>query len=101
MPEAEERFNAPLNERYNENFVHAGVGDSLNSRLSKIESAITRIELAITGSPQMGHKGIVDRLNTVEQKVEKHDRKLITWGAFVTAFAVILQFILSAFKLSD
>lgn len=67
--------------------------NSLNARLSKIESSIIRIELAITGSPQMGHKGIVERLNAVENKVETHDKKLVTWGAFIAGAVMLLQFV--------
>lgn len=64
-------------------------------RLAKIEASISKIEVALVGNPPMGQKGIVQRLETLETRVEKHDKKLILWGGIVTGAIFIAQFVIN------
>jgi hypothetical protein len=45
------------------------------------------------GNPKLGHKGLVARVETVEQLAERHDRKLLVGGAIVTAAVGLTQFL--------
>jgi hypothetical protein len=60
-------------------------------RLQKLENSINRIELALVGNPPMGQKGIVQRLEALEDRVEKHDKKLILWGGVITGILFVIQ----------
>ncbi len=52
----------------------------------RLQSSVDRIEKAIVGDPQMGHRGLAQRVEHIEQRVDSHDKKLLQWGA---VFAVI------------
>jgi hypothetical protein len=67
----------------------------INRRLTYIEDAIKRIELALIGNPSLGHKGIVERINDLEVQVNHHDKKLLTWGGVITGIIITLQIIIS------
>ena len=48
---------------------------------------------ALIGNPSLGHKGLVTRVEAVEQLAERHDRKLLVWGGIVSAGIVAAQFL--------
>lgn len=67
---------------------------ALHERLDRIEAGntrfldgIARVERALVGEPTLGNRGLVHRVDTVEEKVEKHDRKLLVWGSLVATIA--------------
>lgn len=67
---------------------------ALYDRLDRIESTntrflegIARVERALVGEPTLGNRGLVHRVDAVEEKVEKHDRKLLVWGSLVATVA--------------
>jgi hypothetical protein len=58
--------------------------------LSSIKEALTRIEKALVGDPEMGHTGIAERLKSVEDQARETDRKLLIWsGAFTGGWMLI------------
>ncbi len=58
---------------------------TVEARLGNIEEGLHEIKLALVGNPKLGHRGLVARVELVETKVERHDRKLLVWGAIITA----------------
>lgn len=62
-------------------------------RLEAIEGTLGKIHVALVGNPDMGHKGLVARVEATENKVEAHDRKLLVWGAIATAFLTAFEFL--------
>lgn len=73
--------------------------NALLKRLDQIETSntrflesITRVERALSGDSAVGHRGIVQRIDAVETKVETHDRKLLVWGSLLTAVGIAANF---------
>lgn len=56
-----------------------------------VKDALHRIEKAIVGDSEMGHKGIADRLNDVEAKTDAMDKKLIRWGGVLLGASVVIE----------
>ena len=62
--------------------------------LSSIKEALSRIEKALTGDPEMGHTGIAERLKVVEAQARETDRTLLIWsGVFTGSWMFISIFI--------
>ena len=59
------------------------------AKIVAIEHNVADIKLALIGNPELGHRGLVQRIDDTEKKVEAHDRKLFLWGGIMT-FAVAL-----------
>ncbi len=58
--------------------------------LASIRESLHRIEKAIIGDPDVGHKGIAARVDDIEKKVEAHGRKLLLWSGIVAGASVII-----------
>ncbi len=69
-------------------------GEALNA----LRNDMRDIKVAIQGNPEMGQAGLVPRITVVENKVENHDRKLLVWGALLTAAGTIAGSLLAAAK---
>jgi hypothetical protein len=54
--------------------------------LHKLQGSVDRIEKAIIGDEDMGHRGLAQRVEHIEKRVDSHDRRLLQWGA---AFATV------------
>ena len=52
--------------------------------LKKIDSRTERLETAIIGDSEIGYKGLVERVDVIENKQKKTDRKIYTAGALAT-----------------
>lgn len=65
--------------------------DELQEKITSLYDSIKRIETAIVGSPALGHKGLVERLNALEIVVERHEKRFLTWGGALAALIFILQ----------
>jgi hypothetical protein len=52
------------------------------------DELLVRVEKALIGDPEMGHKGIVNRLAEVEEYIEKDKdlKKKVTGGVIVLSF---------------
>lgn len=46
----------------------------------RMEAQVSDIHRAVIGDPQLGHRGLVSRVESLEIKVERHEVKLITWA---------------------
>lgn len=53
---------------------------------------VAEIKTVLLGN-KYGMKGAMERLDTVEQKTEIHDRKLLVWGSILAAAGTALVFI--------
>ena len=62
----------------------------IHKRLDSQDAVLTRIEKSLTGDPQFGHTGIAQRLSSVENKLDAHDKKLILWGGIVTGASLAM-----------
>ena len=58
--------------------------------IQSIRESLHRIEKAIVGDPQMGHKGLAQRVTDVEVKADTSDRKLLVWGGIATGVSVVI-----------
>ena len=72
---------------------------TIHERLDRIEQTntrfidgIARVERALVGEPSLGNRGLVHRVDLVEDKVEKHDRKLLVWGSLIAAIGTAASF---------
>lgn len=64
----------------------------VQARLARMESGIEEIKTALIGSA-LGHKGIIPRLDVVENKCDQHDRKLLVWGAILSAAGLVTVYL--------
>lgn len=71
---------------------------TLHERLDRIEASNARVERALIGEPSMGNHGIVHRVEVIETKVDRHDRKLMLWGGVATAAGAAAAFAKDLFK---
>jgi len=63
----------------------------VSEQLRHIRDTQQEIRLALIGNPSLGHKGLVHRVESIEAKVEQHDRKLLVWGTGITAAITAVQ----------
>jgi hypothetical protein len=64
--------------------------DSLKADVTAMKDAVHRIEKAIVGDLDMGHKGIAKRLYDVERKTHEHSMRFYVWGGITTGAAIII-----------
>jgi len=60
------------------------------SEIESIKASLRRIEKAIIGDPDVGHKGLAGRVGDLEEKADKTDRKLIAWGSVAAGASIAL-----------
>ena len=65
---------------------------ALHERLDRIEAISVRVERALIGEPTLGNHGIVHRIEIIETKVDRHDRKLMLWGGLAAAAGAAAAF---------
>lgn len=65
----------------------------VTEQLRAIREVQQEIRTALIGNPSLGHKGLVTRVEAVEQLAERHDRKLLVWGGIVSSAVVAAQFL--------
>lgn len=56
-----------------------------------METGIYDIKTALVGN-RFGHRGLVNRMDDMEKKVEHHDRKLLVWGSILVASGTVATF---------
>ena len=59
------------------------------------QNAIHRIESFINNDPATGSVGIVNKVATLEEKINKVERQQIYWKGKMTAFIAIISFFAS------
>jgi hypothetical protein len=64
-----------------------------------IRDSLKRIERSLLGDPDMGHRGLVDRLSANEAEIKETkaivdglDRKLLKWGGVVTGISLAVSY---------
>lgn len=60
--------------------------------IKEIRTSLHEIKLAIVGQPELGNKGVIPRLKSVEEQVEDHDRKLLRWGTTISIIGAVIIF---------
>jgi hypothetical protein len=68
-----------------------GATPDINEQLQHIRETQHEIRAALIGNPALGHKGLVHRVESIEAKVETHDRKILVWSAGITAALAALE----------
>lgn len=58
--------------------------------IQSIRESLHRIEKAIIGDPDMGHKGIAARMDAIEKIVDAQGKKLLLWSGIVAGASVII-----------
>lgn len=58
--------------------------------IQSIRESLHRIEKAIIGDPDMGHKGIAARVDAIEKVVDAQGKKLLLWSGIVAGASVII-----------
>lgn len=64
-----------------------------SARMDKFERKLDEVHIALVGNPQLGHRGLVDRITTVERHVANHNSKFLTWGGIVIGVMAALEFL--------
>ena len=59
----------------------------------RIEHKVDQLIISIKGDKDMGHRGLADRVEAVEKKVDGHNAKLLTWGGIVIGASAAVRFI--------
>lgn len=65
--------------------------ESLKADMALLKESLHRIEKAIVGDLDMGHKGIAKRLYDVERKTHEHSMRFYVWGGITTGAALIIS----------
>jgi hypothetical protein len=64
--------------------------EALKTNVEAMKDAVHRIEKAIVGDLEYGHKGIAKRLYDVEKKTSEHSMRFYVWGGITTGAALII-----------
>ena len=62
-------------------------------RLDNFERKLDEVHMALVGNPQLGHRGLVDRVATVERHVASHNAKFLTWGGILIGVMTAFEFL--------
>ena len=66
--------------------------EEFGTHIVTIQSDIREIKNALVGT-RLAPDGIIPRLTTVEETVKGHDRKLLVWGAVLSAAGAVALFV--------
>jgi hypothetical protein len=56
----------------------------------KLQSSVDRIEKAIIGDEDMGHRGLASRVEWIERKLHTHEKQLWKWIGALGVIGVLL-----------
>lgn len=56
----------------------------------KLQNSVDRIEKAIIGDEDMGHRGLASRVEWIERKLSSHEKQLWKWIGALAAIGVLL-----------
>jgi hypothetical protein len=62
-----------------------------------LQESVERIERAIVGDRQMGHRGIADRLEYIERKVAGHEKQILRWVGAITLAGIAVPILTKLF----
>jgi len=60
---------------------------------NRLQESVDRIERAIIGDKEMGHRGIADRIEWVERKVAGHEKQILKWMGAITVIGILVPFL--------
>jgi hypothetical protein len=63
----------------------------------KLQTSVERIEKAIIGDEEMGHRGLAARVEWIERKIVLHERHLWKWIGAVGACGVLVPILTKVF----
>lgn len=66
-------------------------------QLDKLQSSVERIEKAIIGDADMGHRGLAARVEWIERKIVTHERHLWKWMGAVGALGILVPILTKLF----
>ncbi len=59
----------------------------------RLQSSVERIEKAIIGDEEMGHRGLASRVEWIERKLASHEKQIWKWIGAIGAIGVLLPII--------
>jgi hypothetical protein len=59
----------------------------------RLQTSVERIEKAIIGDEEMGHRGLASRVEWIERKLAGHERQIWKWIGAIGAIGVLLPII--------
>ena len=62
-----------------------------------LRESVERIERALIGDRQMGHRGIADRLDCIERKVAGYEKQILKWVGAITLAGIIAPILTKLF----
>lgn len=68
-----------------------------SARMDSFERKLDEVHMALVGNPQLGHRGLVDRIATVERHVAAHNSKFLTWGGIMIGVMAAYEFLKTKF----
>lgn len=66
-------------------------------QLDRLQSSVERIEKAIIGDEDMGHRGLAARVEWIERKIVTHERHLWKWMGAVGALGILVPILTKVF----
>lgn len=62
----------------------------------RLQNSVDRIEKAIIGDEEMGHRGLAARVEWIERKLSGHEKQLWKWIGALGAIGVLIPIITKA-----
>lgn len=59
----------------------------------RLQTSVERIEKAIIGDEEMGHRGLASRVEWIERKLASHEKQIWKWIGAIGAIGVLLPII--------
>jgi hypothetical protein len=59
----------------------------------RLHNSVERIEKAIIGDEEMGHRGLASRVEWIERKLATHEKQIWKWIGAIGAIGVLLPII--------
>lgn len=64
--------------------------DELSARLDRQDRVLDEIHTALVGNTELGHPGLVRRMDSVEKKLTSQEHQMLKWAGVVTGLSIAL-----------
>jgi hypothetical protein len=61
-----------------------------HDEMSALHRKLDAIHVALVGNPELGHKGLVSRVEVVEGRVDGHDKTMLKWGGVAVGVSLMV-----------
>lgn len=61
-----------------------------HDEIQALHKKLDEIHGALVGNPELGHKGIVPRMEEAEERLDGHDKTMWKWGGIAVGVSVVV-----------